>query len=178
MKLLQQGNPLGLLVLAVVAIVGCTGNKSDDQAAASTSKTVSESEKLADFTIPDLQGRSVNLRSYEGQKVVVVNFWATWCGPCRLEIPDFNALYESYKDSGVVFLGVSVDQDAAEVVPPFLKELPIAYPVLLGSPDLQYRYRLRGFPTTFIVDKTGKLRFRFFGMMSREALERELQNVL
>lgn len=138
----------------------------------------SASGKLPDFTLPDLAGRQINLQSFEGKKIVVLNMWATWCGPCRREIPDFNAVYESYKDRGVEFLGVSLDQNPEEVVPPFLNEIPIAYPVLLGSPDLQFRYNIRGLPTTYIIDKDGTVKRRFVGMINREILEDELNKLL
>jgi peroxiredoxin len=156
---------------------GCKSNDAGNQSAAGSSQ-VAESEKIPAFTLPDLNGREVNLRSFEGKKIVVVNLWATWCGPCRHEIPDFNAAYETYKDRNVEFLGVSLDQDAAEVVPQFMEQLPIAYPVLLGSPDLQFRYGVRGLPTTFILDKNGRVQRRFVGMINRQILDRELQKLL
>lgn len=138
----------------------------------------SASGKLPDFTLPDLGGRQVSLQGFEGKKIVVLNMWATWCGPCRHEIPDFNAVYESYKDRGVEFLGVSLDQNPEEVVPPFLNVIPITYPVLLGSPDLGFKYGVRGLPTTFILDKNGTVQRRFVGMINRATLEDELNKLL
>jgi len=177
MKQRGVGAKLVLMATAAIFILGCKGNPSNDQTAAAASQ-VAEADKLPEFTLPDLNGRNVSLRSFEGKQIVVLNLWATWCGPCRHEIPDFNAVYEIYKDRGVEFLGLSVDSDAAEVVPPFLKELPIAYPVLLGSQELSFRYGVRGLPTTFIIDKSGRVQRRFVGMINREALERELQKLL
>jgi peroxiredoxin len=156
---------LSMIILALAS--GCSKNAGGEV-----------SGKLADFTLPDLTGQQVSLRSFEGKKIVVLNIWATWCGPCRYEIPDFNAAYEVYKNRGVEFLGVSVDPSAAEVVPPFLNEIPITYPVLLGTPDLLYRYNIRGLPTTYIIDKDGTVKFRQSGMMDRQALEDELNKLL
>jgi len=138
----------------------------------------SASNKLPNFTLSDLAGRQVSLQSFEGKKIVVLNFWATWCGPCRHEIPDFNAAYDSYKNRGVEFLGVSADQNAEEVVPSFVNEVPIAYPVLLGSPELAFKYGIRGFPTTFIIDTSGAVQHRFVGMINRQILEEALNKLL
>jgi thiol-disulfide isomerase/thioredoxin len=156
-----------LLVMSILALTGCAEKAPG-----------SDAEKLPDFTLSDLAGRQVSLQSFEGKKIVVLNFWATWCGPCRHEIPDFNAAYESYKNRGVEFLGVSADQNAEEVVPSFVDEIPIAYPVLLGSPELAFKYGIRGFPTTYIIGKTGAVHRRFIGMINRQTLEDELNKLL
>jgi peroxiredoxin len=164
----------------------CSCEKKDHQnnstggnhSSAAGNDAVSESEKLKDFTLKSLAGETVNLRGLEGQKVVIVNFWATWCGPCRREIPDFNEVYSRYRDRGVEILGVSVDQEAENVVPPFLRGNPMAYPVLLGSPELTYEYGIRGLPTTFIIDRSGKIASRIVGMTSAARLEAELAKLL
>jgi peroxiredoxin len=153
-----------------------------DRAANSTAggnhSSSAASEKLADFTLKSLTGETVNLRGLEGQKVVIVNFWATWCGPCRREIPDFNDVYSRYRDRGVEILGISVDQDPETVVPPFLQSNPMVYPVLLGSPELTYQYGIRGLPTTFIIDRSGKIAGRIVGMTTAARLEAELAKLL
>lgn len=167
------------LVVGGIAAIGC-GPKENNTAktAARNNHTVSESEKLPDFTLKTLAGNEVNLRQLEGQKVVVVNFWATWCGPCRNEIPDFNDVYSRYRDRGVEFLGISVDESPGTVVPDFIKKIPIAYPVLLGSPELTYRYGVRGLPTTYIIDRSGRIAKRIVGMTFASTLENELNKLL
>jgi peroxiredoxin len=177
MKMLKKF--LLALVVGGIAATGCGPKENNaDKTAASNNHAVSESEKLPDFTLKTLAGNEVNLRQLEGQKVVVVNFWATWCGPCRNEIPDFNDVYSRYRDRGVEFLGVSVDESPETVVPEFLEKIPIAYPVLLGSPDLTYRYGVRGLPTTFIIDRSGKISKRIVGMTFANTLEAELNKLL
>ena len=165
----RSGKVYALIFVAIISMLlnGCSEKAAE-----------SASNKLPDFTLSDLAGRQVSLQSFEGKKIVVLNLWATWCGPCRHEIPDFNAAYESYKDRGVEFLGVSVDQNAEEVVPPFLNQIPITYPVLLASPELMFKYGARGLPTTFIIDKNGAVQHRFNGMINREMLEEELNKLL
>lgn len=168
-----------------IAVLGCNKSGGDGSAASNNnqpasngSNAVSEKEKLPDFTLKTLAGETVNLRSLEGKKVVIVNFWATWCGPCRHEIPDFNAVYSRYRDRGVEMLGISVDQSPETEVPPFLQTNPIDYPVLAGSPDLAYKYGVRGFPTTFIIDRSGRVTKRIVGMTKAAILEAELEKLL
>ncbi len=174
-----------VVVLCSIVLIGCDKADRDERAASNRKQSasgdsagVSENEKLPDFTLKTLTGETVNLRRLEGQKVVVVNFWATWCGPCRHEIPDFNEVYSRYRDRGVEILGVSVDQSPETEVPPFLQTNPITYPVLLGSPELTYKYGIRGLPTTFIIDRSGKVTQRLIGMTTAAKLEAELGKLL
>jgi len=168
------------VICCIILAGGCDKKESRNENMASNNNhtAVSESEKLPDFTLKTLAGDEVNLRRLEGQKVVVVNFWATWCGPCRHEIPDFNDVYSRYRGRGVEFLGIAVDESPKTVVPEFLQEHPISYPVLLGSPDLTFRYGVRGLPTTFIIDRAGKISKRIVGMTSAKTLEAELDKLL
>jgi peroxiredoxin len=170
---------LSILALSGFVMMGCEKNENQEKtASANNHAAVSESDKLPDFTLKTLAGDEVNLRQLEGQKVVVVNFWATWCGPCRREIPDFNEVYSRYRDRGVEILGVSVDESPETVVPDFLKNNPITYPVLAGSPDLTFRYGVRGLPTTFIIARSGKVAKKIVGMMLANTLETELNKLL
>lgn len=168
------------IALCGLMMTGCA--KKDEAKEGTTSNkhqmATAESEKLPNFTLQTLTGDEINLRQFEGEKVVVVNFWATWCGPCRREIPDFNEVYSRYSSRGVEFLGVSVDDSPKEVLPEFVQGTPITYPVLLGSPDLATRYGIQGLPTTFIIDRSGKITKRTIGMMSGAALEAELNKLL
>jgi len=168
------------MICCVILIGGCKNDEKQNANAAATNNhtAVSESDKLPDFTLTSLTGDEVNLRRLEGQKVVVVNFWATWCGPCRHEIPDFNDVYSRYRERGVEFLGIAVDESPETVVPEFLQDNPISYPILLGSPDLTFRYGVRGLPTTFIIDRAGKITKRTIGAMSTQMLETELDKLL
>ncbi|UCE86220.1 MAG: redoxin domain-containing protein, partial [Deltaproteobacteria bacterium] len=100
----------------------------------------SEAPKLApDFELLDLQGDRVSLASFRG-RTLLIDFWATWCAPCVFQIPVLNEFYAKHKDDGVAVLGISIDADPEEVIPPFLAENPIRYPVLLGDEGLARRY--------------------------------------
>ncbi|MEP7353807.1 MAG: TlpA disulfide reductase family protein [Acidobacteriota bacterium] len=108
------------------------------------------------FSLPDLNGTSWTLKSLRG-KVVVVNFWATWCPPCRKEMPDLDTLYKRFKDKGLVILALSAE--AADVVKPFLtSEQKVTYPVLLDpGGKIAAQFRVKGIPKSFIYDREGKL---------------------
>lgn len=131
----------------------------------------------ADFTISDLQGKAWHLQDLKG-KVVLVNFWATWCPPCRKEMPDLQALYDKYKDQGLVVLSIS-DEDVAKVGP-FIAERKISYPVLLDpGRKVAEAFVVNGIPKSFVYDREGKLvaqsidmrtRSQFKGMLAQAGL--------
>jgi peroxiredoxin len=112
-----------------------------------------------DFTLETLQGGQVKLSDLRG-KIVVVNFWTTWCPPCRAETPALEAAYEAYKDSNVVVLGVNLtDQDAIPDVKSFVQAFDLTYPILLDRDGaIGLLYQLNGLPTTFFVNRKGVIR--------------------
>jgi len=111
--------------------------------------------QTADFTLQDLQGKPWHLRDLKG-KVVLVNFWATWCPPCRKEMPDLQALYDKYKDRGFLVLSIS-DEEAAKVSP-FIAERKITYPVLLDpGRKVNDAFVVEGIPKSFVYDREGKM---------------------
>ena len=120
-----------------------------------------KSASLASLTT--LKGKPASLTDYRGQ-VVVANFWATWCEPCRKEIPDLKALHQAWKEKGVTVLGINVEQNAPERVSQKIWETGIDYPVLLaGEPFLRQFGQVQAIPTTVVFDKSGKERFRQAG---------------
>ncbi len=125
-----------------------------------------------DFKLKDLMGKEVSLSDYEG-KVLFLNFWATWCGPCRAEIPDFIEVYDEYRDKGLEILGVSVDTISSDKVLQFVMKNEMNYPVVMATRDLFKDYpQPRAIPTTLIIDGKGKIRHRQVGLMSKEMLIR------
>ena len=110
-----------------------------------------------DFTLPDLQGNSIRFSDFRGQ-VVFVNFWATWCYPCRAEMPSMEALYQSYRHKGFTILAISSDLQSSEAVAPFVRAYNLTFPVLL-DPDnvVGTRLQVRGIPTSYLLDKQGHL---------------------
>ena len=119
----------------------------------------------ADFTLTDLQGKSWTLKQLTG-KVVLVNFWATWCPPCRKEIPDLEALYKHFEDQGFVVLAIS-DEDAAKVQP-FMADEKVTFPVLLDPHrKVNTLFQVDGIPKSFVYDRTGKLVAQSIDMRTR-----------
>jgi peroxiredoxin len=130
------------------------------------------------FTVRDIDGKDIALSDYKG-KVILLDFWATWCAPCRKEIPGFVDLYRRYKQKGFVVLGVSVDESAADVKK-FAKKLKVNYPILLGGArdDLQEAFGPPGFPTAFIIGRDGTIRSQHTGLTPLEELERTIKQLL
>jgi peroxiredoxin len=116
-----------------------------------------------DFRLTDLQGKSVALSDYHG-KVVLLNFWATWCGPCRVEMPAMEALYRSMQSKGLEILAVSVDQQGTAVTRPFQEAMGLSFPILHDQ-DYQVglTYGARTLPMTFAIDRNGVIRQLIFG---------------
>ncbi len=130
------------------------------------------------FALKTADGKTVELRQLAG-KVVVVNFWATWCGPCRAEIPGMLEIYGKYRGKGLEIVGVSLDQQGFAVVTPFVQRMKIDYPVVVGDGDLVAAYgNFQAIPTTFVVDKKGNIVGEHTGSMTKEAFERMVKPLL
>jgi thiol-disulfide isomerase/thioredoxin len=131
-----------------------------------------------DFTLLDLGGEQVSFSDYQGQ-VIMVNFWAPWCGPCRAETPDLISLFDQYRDQGFQILGVAVAFRSEQSVYDFAMQSGISYPVLFGNNELVKQYgEFRGIPTTFLFSRDGRLHKKFTGARSREQLAMDIEELL
>ncbi|HSR08786.1 MAG TPA: TlpA disulfide reductase family protein [Bryobacteraceae bacterium] len=132
----------------------------------------------ANFTLADASGAKVALADYKG-KVVLLNFWATWCGPCKVEIPWFIEFNKTYKDRGLAVVGVSLDDDGWKSVKPYLAEKKIDYTVVVGNDAVSKSYGdVESLPTTFIIDQDGRIAFTHTGLVSKDTYEKEIQSLL
>lgn len=125
------------------------------------------------FTLKDLSGNDVSLADFAG-KVVVLDLWATWCAPCRAEIPFLVSLYSEFKDRGFVVVGVGLDDGGARVMRPFIESYGVTYPILVGSRSVQSAYRVTGIPTTFVIARSGRIAARHVGY--RPELEGQMRS--
>ena len=115
------------------------------------------------FTLKDSSGRDVRLADYQG-KVVLLNFWATWCGPCKAEIPWFVEFEKKYQNEGLVVLGVSMDEDGWKSVRPYLDKMTVSYKPLLGDESVAAKYGgIESLPLTLLIDRQGRIAARHVG---------------
>lgn len=150
-------------------------NESAGNQLSSSFKSIALPQEL-DFTLKTLEGDEITLSGLKG-KVVVLNFWATWCPPCKAEIPDFIEVYSQYKDKGVEFLGVSSEQPS--IVSDFAKNSGINYPILIDQSGKVFSsWGINSIPTTFIIDSESNIVYGQVGMMAKEKLIIAIEQVL
>jgi peroxiredoxin len=184
-------NPRWILTAVAVVAVGTigvsliVGGSPDGRTARSTAAEgegpacKADSKANLEFTVKDMNGTSVRLADYQG-KVILLNYWATWCGPCKLELPALVELYDAYKDKGFVVLGVSADDDA-ETLRTFAAEWKLKYPVLVGRDhaDLLDAFGpLFGYPTSYFIARDGAVCGKHLGPGSKEDFEKTIKALL
>ncbi|MFZ0388889.1 MAG: TlpA disulfide reductase family protein [Calditrichia bacterium] len=151
-----------------------------NQAAAvqSEQNTNTGGPKAPDFTLRNSSGKEIRLSDYKG-KVVILDFWATWCGPCRMEIPSFVEMRENYNDKGLEIIGVSLDRDGWQAVNPFVQQYKINYPIVLGTQQIVADYGgINAIPTTFIINKNGEIVDKVIGYKPKSYFENTIQKLL
>jgi thiol-disulfide isomerase/thioredoxin len=158
-----------------VLFAGCPG-KPKPKAAAKPGAVAKPG--TPDFTLTTLNGSKVTLSSLKG-KPVVIDFWATWCGPCRKAIPELIKLYGQFNPKGVTFLGIAVN-DTPDSLAKFQKDDSVPYPILLGTNDVAKAYQVTGIPMLVLLDKEGQIAYHEVGFepdSGLKALERALNKV-
>jgi peroxiredoxin len=131
-----------------------------------------------DFTLKDANGATVKLSDYHC-KVVILNFWATWCGPCKVEIPWFMEFEQQYKNKGFAVLGVAMDDDGWNVVKPYIAERKMNYRVVLGNDSVATAYGgVDSLPTTFVINQDGKIVTSHIGLVNKDEYQKEIQTLL
>lgn len=136
-----------------------------------------EGERACDLGLPDLEGTLVHLSQLRGN-VLVVNFWATWCNPCREEIPDFVQLHKEYRGRGVEVIGVAVEKGKEKRVKAFAAKFGIEYPIVVGDIEVARQWLVRGIPRTFLIDREGKVAQKIVGKTDKDSLEAAIRPLL
>jgi peroxiredoxin len=130
------------------------------------------------FTLKDSNGTSVKLSDYLG-KVVLLNFWATWCGPCKVEIPWFIEFEQKHKDSGFAVVGISMDEDGWDTVKPYIEARRVNYRILLGDDATAQNFGgVESLPTTFLIDRQGRVASVHVGLVSKSSYQNEIIQLL
>lgn len=155
---------------------GCTSGPHTVRAA--TVKASKDRRDAPEFTLKDADGKTVHIADYRG-KVVLLDFFATWCGPCKIEIPWFTEMERKNKDRGFAVLGVSMDDEGWEVVKPFLAELNVNYRVVIGNDETAQLYGgVDALPTTFLIDTSGKIAAVHVGLAGKKEFEDGIEQLL
>ncbi|HTX17712.1 MAG TPA: TlpA disulfide reductase family protein [Bacteroidota bacterium] len=139
-----------------------------------------DGNKVADFSWVDETGNKISFADFAKDNVVLINFWATWCGPCRRELPDLVALNNEYRTKNIKVIGISVDQDGdvLKVVHDFAAQSNLNYPIVVDNGDLQKVFGgIDGIPTSFFVNKKGEIVRKMIGMQSKETFQQTLLSI-
>ena len=179
---------LGAMLWVTTNFSGChTGGASVSTAGSQVKDANGNKPMEPDVTFKDLDGKDVTLASLKG-KVVIVNFWATWCDPCREEIPWLIEFQQKYADKGFTFVGVATDEEGKSVVQPFVQTTNfnvnghptlMNYPIVLGGDDIEAKFGgLLGLPTSIVISRDGKIQKKYIGIANRASLEKDIQALL
>ena len=162
-----------------VSKTGAAGGAHDEGRGPALSCPADAKAANLNFAMKDVAGHDVALSSYQG-KVILLDFWATWCGPCKVEIPHFIEFQEKYGERGLQIVGISVD-DTADKLEPYVREMKMNYPVLqgLGHDDVQDAYGpMFGIPVSVLISRDGKVCATHTGLTGKDVFEREIKSLL
>ena len=160
--------PVGLIVcsFATLLLLGCSQSDEANKNGEEVQPRVARATigyPAPDFTLLDVDGKSVSLSENRG-RVLLINFWATWCTPCRVEMPSMEALYRQFNRKEFEIWSVSSDFEGAQVVKPFMKSYNLTFPALIDENfEVNNLYQVRSLPTTYIIDQEGIITHRYFG---------------
>jgi peroxiredoxin len=170
-----------VLIVVLVVVFGmlvAARRMKNREAAGPTLNGQVKGAEAPDFSLPTVDGKQVKLSDLRG-KAVLLNFWATWCGPCKVEIPWFTELQQQYGSQGLVVIGVSMDDDPKKDVPKFAQDNKIGYPILVGNEKVADQYGgVEGLPVTFYIDRSGKIVKKVMGLASHSEIEDGIKEAL
>lgn len=157
-------------------LFACSGNKEKPQEKGEI-KEKSTFIEVADFTLPTLDSDRISLSDFKG-KVIILDFWSTWCAPCRVEIPGFVELQEEYGEMGLQMLGVSLDRGRKKVVEDFCGRYYVNYPILMDNGEVARRFRVTAIPTAYVIDREGNLFKKYVGAREKEVFKNDIERLI
>lgn len=165
-------------VFTIVLFVAGIAAGADQPTIRALLKAPSDRKAAPSFVLKDSSGKPVRLNNYRG-KVVLLDFWATWCTGCKKEIPWFAEFQRKYAKEGLTVVGVSMDEEGWKAIKPFLAEHSIPYRILLGDESIAQNYGIQGMPDTFLIDRQGRLAAAYTaGIVDRDDIETNIKRVL
>jgi len=169
---------VSLVTIAVMVKIGIDLNNIEFSVSPASASVLPTGESAPEFSLEDLDGNEVRLTDQRGQ-VVLVNFWATWCGPCLQELPHIQQIHEKYQDQGLVVLAISTDHQKS-AVRPFVEKNGYTFPVLFVDEEVENVYQIRGIPVVYLIDRTGVIRFDKVGFCpgGEKEIERQVEQLL
>jgi peroxiredoxin len=174
------------LLVTLPSLMGTVHAQSGPKSMPETLIPASQRKSAPGFTLVDAQGKSVSLTGDRG-KVVLLDFWATWCGGCKLEIPWYIGFDHQYRDHGLAAIGASMDDDGWKSVRPFLARkidaetggnIAMPYPVVIATPAMAKQYNITSMPVTFLIDRQGRIALSHAGVVDRRSFENAIQELL
>ena len=137
-----------------------------------------ENQMAPDFQLASIDGRQVKLSDYRG-KAVLLNFWASWCGPCKVEMPWFTELQDRYRQQGLEVIGVAADNEGSDKIKNFVEKMHVKYTILLGTDQVSDAYGgIQGLPTSFYIDRDGRIVKQVAGLISEDEIEANIKKAL
>ena len=181
----MKRNAAGILVIALVVVVmiyaGVRNSRPKVSAMIGNPQPLvygeTKGKEAPDFALKDLEGKQVKLSDFRG-KAVLLNFWATWCGPCKVEMPWFVELQKQYGPQGLEIVGVALDDSGKDEIQKFAKDMGVNYTILQGQDDVGDAYGAVGLPTTYYIDRAGKIIDSASGLVSRSEIEENIKKSL
>ncbi|MBZ5664626.1 MAG: redoxin domain-containing protein [Acidobacteriia bacterium] len=172
------GKKILILITAIAVVIGLYFlSRHRVLSPANKVRNIAQRPVAPEFSLPELTGQTFDLSAYRG-KVVLLDFWATWCDPCREEIPHFVELQDKYRDQGLQIVGISMD-DGPEPVRDFYQRFHMNYPVAMGNAKIGELYGgVLGLPIAFLIDRDGRIEAKHIGATDRSVFEREIQALL